>query len=399
MSASCRPGRSWFALAAPLTAALLIAVATFAGVASAAQPPVGLGTANSFAVLAGSSVTNTGPTVINGDLGVSPGTSVTGFPAGKVNGRIYIADAVAAQAKSDLQVAYDDAAGRMPRNAVAADLGGATLVPGVYNQPAALGLTGTLTLDAQGDPDAVFIFQVGSSLTTASGSRVMLINGAQSCNVFWQVGSSATLGTSTRFAGTILALQSISMNDDVTVDGRALARNGAVTLINDTVTVSRCAANTTGGGTEPGGSSGGGGTGTEPGGSSGGGTGTGGGSGNGTGANGNGTGTGTTGVFSPIRTLRTRGSRCVDRRFRAVVTGRFIARVVFSGRGRVLARRTRSPFAVTLSGTTRVRTLLARVTFADNSPAQTLRIHVRACASDSRRVISRTPRTPGGFTG
>jgi len=249
-----------------LIVACLLALTSLAGDAYAAQPPVGLGTANPFAVLAGSTVTNTGPSTINGNLGVSPGAAVTGFPPGTVNGTIDKANAVASQAQSDLTTAYNDAAGRTPALAVSADLGGQTLTPGVYKSASSLGLTGTLTLDAQGDPDAVFIFQAGSTLTTAGG--VNLINGAQSCNVFWQVGSSATLGTppspSSVFRGTILALTSITLVTGVTVDGRALARNGAVTLDTNTITPAPC---TTGGGTGGGGTTttpGGGGTTTRP---------------------------------------------------------------------------------------------------------------------------------------
>ena len=224
----------------------LVAVATAALVfgplpAGAAQAAVGLGTAGSYAVLGGSAVTNTGPSVINGNLGVSPGTAITGFPPGIVNGTVHSADAHALQAQSDTTTAYNDAAGRSPFTAVATELGGRTLGPGVYRN-ATLGLTGTLTLDARGDPHAVFIFQAGSTLITGSGSRVNVINGAQACNVFWQVGSSATLGTSTDFVGNVLALTSITANNGATVQGRLLARNGAVTLDNNRITASNCAA-------------------------------------------------------------------------------------------------------------------------------------------------------------
>jgi hypothetical protein len=229
--------------------ASLVAPALLAGAAVAAQAPVGLATADSFAVLAGQTVTNTGPSVITGDIGVSPGTAVVGLVA--VTGTIHAGDAAADRAQSDLTTAYDDAAGRTPPVLVAADLGGLTLAPGVYRSASSLGLTGALTLDAQGDPNAVFVFQAGSTLTTASMSRVNLINGAQACNVFWQIGSSATLGTASGFAGNILALTSISLNDGVTVQGRALARNGSVTLINDTITVAHCAPGTTGGSGSP----------------------------------------------------------------------------------------------------------------------------------------------------
>ena len=225
-------------------AVALAAVLALAGSARAATS-VGLGTANSFAVLAGAGVTNTGPSVINGDLGTSPTPAVTGFggpPNGTVNGSTHQADALAGQAKDDLTTAYNNAAGQGPANTLATELGGQTLTPGVYNSAAGtFGITGTLTLNAQGNPDAVFIFKMASTLTTASASQVSLINGAQPCNVFWQVGSSATLGTTSAFAGNILALQSISLNSGVTVSGRLLARNGAVTLINNTVTRADCA--------------------------------------------------------------------------------------------------------------------------------------------------------------
>jgi hypothetical protein len=219
---------------------------------SQAAASVGLGTADSFAVLAGSGVTNTGPSVINGDLGTSPTPAVTGFggaPNGTVNGSIHQADALAGQAKDDLTTAYNDAAGQGPANTLATELGGQTLTPGVYNSASGtFGITGTLTLNAQGNPDAVFIFKMASTLITASASRVSLINGAQPCHLFWQVGSSATLGTSSAFAGNILALESISLNSGVTVSGRLLARNGAVTLINDTITRADCGTGGTGGG-------------------------------------------------------------------------------------------------------------------------------------------------------
>jgi Ice-binding-like len=220
-----------------------LALAPLASDALAAGPPVDLGTADNFAVLAGQTVTNTGPSTLTGDLGVTPGTALTGLLPGIVNGTTHAADAVAARAQSDLTAAYNDAAGRTPLVVVPGDLGGLVLTAGVYKSASSLGLTGALTLDAQGDPNAAFVFQAGSTLTTASASSVNLINGAQPCNVFWQVGSSATLGTTSVFAGSIMALTSISMNDGVTVQGRALARNGSVTLINDTINAAQhCAA-------------------------------------------------------------------------------------------------------------------------------------------------------------
>ncbi len=208
--------------------------------ARATVAQVDLGTATAFSVLAGQSVTNTGPTTVGGDLGVSPGTSVTGFPPGTVLGATHVADATAATAQTDLTTAYNDAAGRTPAASVSGDIGGQTLTPGVYNSTSTLGITGTLTLDGQGDPNAVFIIQVGSALTTASASVVNLTNGTQACNVFWQVGSSATLGNASTFQGTLLALTSITVNTGVQLLGRALARNGSVTLDTDTITTAIC---------------------------------------------------------------------------------------------------------------------------------------------------------------
>jgi hypothetical protein len=233
--------RRWFAGALVVgTSAAFVAFG--APAAWAAQPAVGLGTATSFAVLAGTTVTNTGPSRISGDLGVSPGAAVTGFPPGQVNhGTQHAGDAVASQAQTDLTAAYTDAAGRTPATTVSGDLGGQTLAPGVYKSASGLGLTGTLTLDAQSDPNAVFIFQAGSTLITASSSTVKLKGGASACNVFWQVGSSATLGTDTTFVGSILALTSATVQTRTTVDGRVLARNGQVSLDANTITRPNCA--------------------------------------------------------------------------------------------------------------------------------------------------------------
>ena len=229
-------------LAAITVVGLLLAMPGIASAATAA----GLGTATSFAVLGGSTVTNTGPSVINGDLGVSPGSAVVGFPPGLVNGTIHAADAVAAQAQSDTTTAYNNLAGQpCDADLPPQDLGGLTLTTGVYCNASSARLTGALTLDAQGDPNAVFIFQIGSTLTTASGSRVNLINGAQPCNVFWQIGSSATLGTGTDFVGTLIALTSITANTGATVQGRLLARNGATTLDNNVITIDTCDSTTT----------------------------------------------------------------------------------------------------------------------------------------------------------
>lgn len=173
--------------------AVLLLLATTSTALAAAAPP--LGQAQSFAVLGGSTVTNTCATIVTGDLGVSPGNAITGFPPGIVTGTTHAADAVALQAQSDVTTAYNTLAGEaLNADLTGSDLGGLTLTPGVYHFASSAQLTGTLTLDAQNDPDAVFIFQMGSTLTTAGNAAVVLINGAQNCNVFWQVGSSATLG-------------------------------------------------------------------------------------------------------------------------------------------------------------------------------------------------------------
>lgn len=191
-----------------------------------------LGTSAGFAVLAGSTATSTGATTVNGHLGVSAGTAVTGFPPGLVNGVIFAGDSTAAQAQLDLTTAYNDAAGRtVGAVTVAGNLGGRTLTPGLYKSTSSLEISsGDLTLDAQGDANAVFIFQMASTLTTTSGRLVILSGGAKASNVYWQVGTSATLGTTSVFKGTIMADQSITLTTGATLDGRALARIGAVTM-------------------------------------------------------------------------------------------------------------------------------------------------------------------------
>jgi ice-binding like protein len=374
--------------AALVALASLVALSLLATDALAAQPPVGLGTADSFAVLAGQTVTNTGPTTINGDLGVMPGSAIPGFPPGKVNGAIHAADAVALQAQSDLTTAYNDAAGRTPPALLSADLSGLTLTAGAYRAPGTLGLTGALTLDAQGDPNAVFIFQAASTLITASASHVNLVNGAQPCNVFWQVGSSATFGTTSAFVGNVMALTSISLNNGVTLQGRVLARNGSVTLINDTISAAHCAPGTTGGGGDTGGPGGPGGPG---------------GSGASLNPNQNGTAIFTTVARSVATTVARYGTtRCVDRSFRAVVTGLFIRRVVFSVGTHVIATRNRAPFEALVKDGDGIRTVSARVTFTDATPAKTLKLRSRACSAAASRVAPRRPRTPStptGFTG
>lgn len=221
-----------FSLAIPATAAVVTTVP--------------LATSSQYSVLGGQTVTNTGPSVLGKSLGLSPGTSITGFPPGTVLGTTNTTNAAAAQAESDLTAAYINAAGRPINGTTTADLANLNLQGGVYAGPShgALSLTGPLTLDGAGNPNTVFIFQTNASLTTASGSTITLINGAQECNIFWQVGSSATLGTGSVFVGNIMALSSITVNNSVTVHGRALSRNGSVTLDSDTFTSPTCAAST-----------------------------------------------------------------------------------------------------------------------------------------------------------
>ena len=232
---------------APVVNCFLLALAlTFSHqLATAQQLPVNLGGAAGFGVLAGSTVTSTGGTIVHGDLGVSPGTAITGFftvdgGPGTVNGTIYNATpGPAALAQAALTLAYDDAASRsLNPVAVAGNLGGMTLTPGLYKSTSSLEISsGNLTLDAQGNPNAVFIFQMASTLTTSSGLQVLLAGGADAANIFWQVGSSATLGTTSVVEGNILALTSISLATGARLDGRALARNGAVTLDSNSINI------------------------------------------------------------------------------------------------------------------------------------------------------------------
>jgi len=221
----------------------LCAAGALAALATMASAQEGVfGSAQSFAVLGGSTVTNTGPTVIKGDLGVWPGSALTGFPPGIVDGDIQLNNAVAQQAQSDASTAYTMLAGLAPtQDLTGIDLGGLTLTPGVYFFSSSAFLTSTLTLDAQGDPNAQFVFQMGSTLITASDSNVDIINGVDECNVFWQVGSSATLGTGTSFIGNIVALTSITLNTDASIiHGRAFALNGAVTMDSNTIDACPC---------------------------------------------------------------------------------------------------------------------------------------------------------------
>ncbi|MDP2299802.1 MAG: ice-binding family protein, partial [Actinomycetota bacterium] len=224
-----------------LLATIAVALVTAPAIAVAAEATVNLGTTAGFAILAGTTITNTGPTTITGDVGLHPGSAFVDTGVTLIGAR-HIADAVANQAKIDLVTAYNDAAGRPVGSAVPVDLGGSTLTPGVYSSGGVLGITGTLTLDAQGDPDAVFIFQSTATLITASDSRVELINGARFCRVFWVVPSSATLATDSVFAGHIFALTDITVQNGAEVEGQLLARNGQVTLDTNVVTNEICAA-------------------------------------------------------------------------------------------------------------------------------------------------------------
>jgi hypothetical protein len=229
----------------------LLSTMLFASSALGATATVGLGSAASFSALGGSTITNTGPTKMFGDLGLSPGSSVTGAP--QVLGQTHVDDAVAIGAKNALTTAYNNAASRPSNGSAGTDLAGQTFSPGVYAASSSLLLSsGSVTLNAQGDPNAVFIFRIGSTLITESNTTVLLVNGAQACNVFWQVGSSATLGTGTSFVGTIMALASITANTSARIHGRLLAQEGAVTMDTNTITTSNCpsSASGIGGGTE-----------------------------------------------------------------------------------------------------------------------------------------------------
>jgi Ice-binding-like/Bacterial Ig-like domain len=204
------------------------------------QPPVPLGSVANFDAVAGSTVTNTGPTTIaGGDIGLSPGSAVTGFPPGSMvpPAVMHVTDPIAAQGQLDLTSAYNYAAG-LPGGAVLpGDLSGLTFTPGLYKNSSTVILSaGNVTLDAQGDANAVFIFQIASTLTTLGSTQVVLAGGAQAKNIFWQVGSSATLGTNSIFKGTIMALQAVTLNTGASLQGRALARNAAVTFDSNTVT-------------------------------------------------------------------------------------------------------------------------------------------------------------------
>ncbi|MDX6626862.1 MAG: hypothetical protein QOE56_1851 [Solirubrobacterales bacterium] len=368
---------------------LAFALALFA-VPAAVAAPVNLATASPFVVLGGSTVTNTGPSVLNGDLGVSPGTALTGFglPA-VVNGATHENTAVAAQAQSDLTNAYNVAAGQAVAPAddlSGTDLGNRKLAPGAYRYTSNAILTGPLTLDAEGDPNAQFVFLIGSELKTESASSVVLINGASPCNVYWQVGSSADIGTTTAFEGNLMALTSISLKNGATVIGRMLARNGQVSLINNVLTAPLCA------------------TGSVPApapnipavGTPGGSVASNGGSAagprqkiSGPRAKAHGPSTNGRAIVRP-----TPREACTEG-FRATVTGRMIKRVVFSIDGKTIGSRSGSPFAMSMRADPGTHQVRVRVTFKDATRARTMTLPYRACAA----AVLKPRSGPSSFTG
>ena len=377
---------------------LLLACAALPAGAHAADAE--LGTAAPFVVLGASTVTNTGASVLDGDLGLAPGTAIVGFDSAVVNGATHANDGVANSAQFDLETAYGVAAGQAvpPANDLTGtDLGNRTLIPGAYRYTSDALLTGPLTLDAGGDPDARFYFLITSALTTAPGSSVRMINGGSPCNVFWQVGSSATLDTTTAFLGNLMAYASIRVANAATVDGRLLALNGEVTLINNVLDNSMCTSDSTS--TPP--------PATPP-------------SDTPPDATDDGVGAEGDGQAAPAGPLpagnlaghalgpalaalvrdgtatirRTARNRCTEG-FRAAVSGRNIARVVFTLDARRIASRDRSPYRVFVRATPGAHKVGAHVTFTDATPRKVLSVPYRACAAALRR-----PRPgPSRFTG
>jgi hypothetical protein len=376
-------------------AGIALAILTVFALPTAARAaPVGLGTAGPFVVLGGTKITNVGPSVLNGDLGISPGTELEGFGLPTViNGSTHATEEVAAQAQLDLTTAYDAAAGQpvLPANDLSGtDLGGLKLAPGTYRYNAAALLTGALTLDAEGDPNAEFVFQIGSQLTTESASSVLLVNGASPCNVYWQVGSSAELGTTTSFQGTLMALTSISLKSKATVVGRMLARNGQVSLIENTLTRPLC---TTGSTNSPSGETQGGPGTVSP---------------ATTGATGSATAANRASRLASGRqakapwssrngraTVRSAPREACTEGFRATVNGKMIQRVVFSLDGKSIGSRANSPFAMSVRAIPGVHRVSARVTFKDATRAKTMTLPYRACAA----ALLQPRRGPSRFTG
>jgi hypothetical protein len=379
-------------------AGVVLAAALVLSVPAAAQAaPVNLATAGPFAVLAGTTVTNTGPSVLNGDLGVWPGTALAGFtfPA-VVNGDIHANDEVAANAQSDLTTAYVVASEQAVEPAddlSGTDLGERKLSPGAYRYTSDALLTGALTLDAEGDPNAQFVFLIGSALKTESASSVLLVNGASPCNVYWQVGSSADIGTTTAFQGSVLALTSISLKNGATVIGRMLARNGQVSLDNNRITSPLCAADSDSDSdvesNPPSDSAGTGATDATGGGSA------------------SAPGQAVT-VTVPVPSIRdrkppSRGSAILrptprdhcSEGFRATVTGKRIDRVVFRLDGKRIGSRTGSPFAMSMRAAPGVHRVGVSITFTDATRAKHRTLAYRACAE----ALLRPKRGPSEMTG
>lgn len=375
--------------------AVLALLAFLLAPAAAQAAPVNLATVDPFVALGGSTVTNTDASVLNGALGVAPGTALVGFgPPAVVNGATHANDAVASQAQADLTTAYDAAAGQpvAPEDDLTGtDLGNRTLAAGAYRYTSSAQLTGPLVLDAEGNPDAQFIFEIAAELTTAPGSSVVLVNGASPCNVFWQVGSSATLDTTTAFQGNLMALTSISLNNGASVIGRVLARNGQISLINNVLDGSQCGADTT----------------SPPGDTSSGDT-------SSAGEQSSDQTIGAGQAASPSRTgnraprSARRNGRATIRRtpnrastpacasgFHATVRGRLIKRVVFSLDGTRVDSQVRSPFRLSVRAAPGRHTVRARVTFRDATRAKTMTVPYRACAA----AVLHPRRGPSSFTG
>ncbi|MGC1852264.1 MAG: ice-binding family protein [Solirubrobacterales bacterium] len=384
---------------AGITLALVFALVAIPTAAQAA--PVNLATVNPFVVLGGTTVTNTKASVLNGDLGVAPGTALTGFDVAVVNGATHANDGVAKTAQADLTTAYNVAAEQPVsggNDLSNTDLGERTLTPGAYGFTSSAQLTGALTLDAKGDPNAQFVFEIAAELTTAPASSVVLVNGASPCNVFWQVGSSATLDTTTVFQGNLMALTSISLNNGASVIGRVLARNGQVSLINNVLTRPLCAAGSTSPPTAESPSGPGAGSPTAPGII-------------GPALPGAGSAVGPNRAV-PVAKAR---ARARDRRsarngravvrpapreactsgFRATVSGHEIKRAVFSLDGKLIGSRTNSPFAMSVRAAPGAHQIRVRVTFTDATHAKTMTLPYRACAA----AVLHPRHGPSQFTG
>ena len=384
-----RAGRAGVALAIGCAFAALPAAAL------AGPARVDLRTADPFSVLAYSTVTNTGATSMSGNLGLHPGTAVTGGPL--VLGETHITDGVALQAKNDLDAAYVTTAGLPSTSLASAELAGRRLTTGVYNASNDLLLSSTqVELDAQGDPNAVFIFQVGRDLTLASSTTVSLINGAQACNVFWQVERFSTLGTASRFVGTLMSHQRIAAQTGATIQGRLFSRVDEVTLENNVITTSACAASTNGSG-------GSGGTGgSAPGGTPGAGTPAGSAPANQAppgSQSSTPTRNGTATLRRPPTTTTTsrRGpARPCTAGFQATVRGKLIRRVIFSLDGKRIGTRTKPAFKVYVrAARAGSHVISARVGFKDATHSKTLKFRYRACAAQ----VLQPRRGPSQFTG